>query len=58
MTKAPENHYTPAKRTKEQVAKFLEKCAKNGSDKSAAKLLINHGRLEDDAMAYVLEYVA
>ena len=55
---AAANHRTPAKRTKAQVAKFLAECAKNGSDKSAAKLLLNHGQLEQDARAYVEAYVA
>jgi len=47
----------PAKRTLAQVQKFLTKCAKNGSDMSAANLLANHGNLEDDARAYVLKYL-
>ena len=58
MTKAPANHYTPAKRTLDQVKAFLAKCAKNGSDKSAANLLLRHGQLEMDAIQYVREYVA
>jgi len=60
MTNAPANHYTPAKRTLDQVKAFLAKCAKNSKDggMSAAKLLINHGRLEDDAMAYAIEFVS
>jgi hypothetical protein len=57
MTNAPANHYTPAKRTKVQVQKFLAKCAKNGSDKSAAKLMLNHGQLEADAMEFVVAYL-
>jgi len=48
----------PPKRTKEQVMDFLTKCASKGSDLSAARLLRNHGRLEDDAMEYVIEYLA
>lgn len=57
MTKAPASHYTPAKRTLDQVKAFLAKCAKHGSDMSAAKCLLN-GNLEDEAMAYVIEYLA
>lgn len=57
MTKAPDNHYAPAKRTLDQVKAFLAKCAKHGSDRSAAKCLL-HGNLNDDAMAYVVEYLA
>lgn len=45
------------KRTKDQVVKFLAKCKKNSSDISAARLLINHGRLEDDAREYVTQYL-
>lgn len=48
---------SPAKRTLAQVQNFLVKCAKNGSDMSAANLLANHGNLEDDARAFVLKYV-
>lgn len=57
MTKIPANHYTPAKRTLAQVKSFLAKCAKHGSDRSAAQCLL-HGNLEDAAMAYVIEYLA
>lgn len=52
------NHYAPAKRTLDQVKKFLAKAAKNGSDKSAANLLANHGNLEADAREFVLAYIA
>lgn len=55
---APANHYSPGKRTLSQVKKFLAKCARNGSDKSAASLLATHGNLEDDAMAYVVSYAS
>ncbi len=49
----PSDHYAPAERTKDQVSKFLAECAKNGSDKAAAKLLLNHGRMTPDARTFV-----
>jgi len=52
----PATHYAPSKRTLAQVQKFLAKCEKNGSAKSAARLMANHGNLEADAMKYVQEY--
>lgn len=56
MSKAPATHYAPAARSQEQVAAFLAKCAKTGSDKSAARLLLK-GNLTVEAMAYVVNYL-
>lgn len=44
-------------RTKDQVAEALAKCAKHGSDKSMATMMLKHGRLTDDARAYVEGYL-
>jgi len=47
----------PSKRTLSQVIEFLAKCKEKGSDISAARLLFNHGRLEDDAREFVIAYL-
>lgn len=57
MKAAPAGHYTPAKRTLSNVMEWLEKCKKEGSDITAARLLFNHGRLEDDAREFVIAYL-
>lgn len=46
------------KRNLDQVRKTLARAKKAGSDISMAKLMASHGCLEDDAMAYVIEYIA
>ena len=48
------------RRTLAQVKDLFAKCEKKNKRKaiSQANLLLNHGRLEDDAMAYVREYLA
>lgn len=45
------------KRTKDQVISALKRAALNGADKTMATMMIDHGRLEDDAMEYVREYL-
>jgi hypothetical protein len=40
-------------RTLDQVRKGLEQCKKQKSDKTMARLMLNHGRLTDEARAFV-----
>lgn len=40
-------------RTLEDVTVALAKAAKKNADKSMARLMLNHGRLTDEARAYV-----
>lgn len=48
----------PESRTQTQVAAALAKAARNGSDKSFARLMLNHGNLTAEARAYVEGYLA
>lgn len=45
------------RRTLGQVKKSLAAAAKVGSDKAIARLMLEFGRLEDDAVAYVRDYL-
>lgn len=45
-------------RTLDQVRSALAKAKKKNSDMSMARLMADHGRLTDDAMAYVKAYLA
>lgn len=47
-----------SKRTLDQVRKTLARAKRSGADMLMAKLMASHGRLEDDAMVYVVEYIA
>lgn len=40
-------------RTVDDVRKTLTKARETGADKSMARLMLNHGRLTDDARAFV-----
>lgn len=44
----------PAPRTLEQVQTFMANAAKNRSALSAARLLLRHGRMTDDAKAWLM----
>lgn len=43
----------PAPRTLAQVQAFMAKAAKNGAALSACRLLLNHGRMTDDARSWL-----
>jgi hypothetical protein len=43
-------------RTLDQVRKGLEQCKKQKSDKTMARLMLAHGRLTDEARAFVAAY--
>jgi len=45
------------RRTKDQVIAALARAAKNRADKSMATMMLNHGRLEDDAREFVIAYL-
>lgn len=45
------------KRTLAQVVETLNQAKKRNADMACARLMAAHGRLEDDAMAYVREYL-
>lgn len=44
--------------TLDQVKESLAQAAKKKADQSMARLLVAHGRLTDEAMAYVEGYLA
>lgn len=46
------------RRTVEDVRKALTAAAKRNADKSMVRLMLNHGRLTDDARAFVAEWLA
>lgn len=46
------------RRTKAQVIAALNRAAKTGADKKMATMMLEHGRLEDDAIDYVREYLS
>jgi len=52
MTKA--EAHNPAPRTIEQVQAFMLEAAKNRSALSAARLLLRHGRMTDDARKWLM----
>ncbi len=45
-------------RTVEDVRNALTKAAKKNADKSMARLMLNHGRLTDEARSFVEAWVA
>lgn len=49
-----EDALNPAPRTLEQVQSFMTNAAKNRSALSAARLLLRHGRMTDEAKAWLM----
>lgn len=45
------------RRTKAQVIAALKRADKTGADKKMATMMLEHGRLEDNAMDCVREYL-
>lgn len=50
-------HIGIPRRTKAQVIAALNRAAKTGADKKMATMMLEHGRLEDDAREFVIAYL-